>query len=256
MARLKRSTSETPTPKPTSSPEPVPFPVPETRPVQATARRIELATAQVDDALERIRERAEAQKKQAKADAEKGVKSRVDTLSPRERIFLINHLAGETQIKAAEIAGYSHPEKQGWRLAHSTKIRAAMDEILTAQQMGKLELIARLSEQARNVQADYIKPSGRVDLEAMIRDGKQHLIKGVTPTQWGPRVEFMPAYESQVQMGRYHGLFTDNVNSSGSVEVGVKESTVDKLARLAGILDKGKERRDGAAASEESNNEQ
>ena len=66
----------------------------------------------------------------------------------------------------------------------------------------------------------------------------------------------MPAYESQVQMGRYHGLFTDNVNNSGSVEVGVKESTMDKLSRLAGILDKARDRRDGAAAAEESNNEQ
>lgn len=204
-------------------------------------RRLELATAQVDDALERIRIREQAKE---------AVDSRVSTLTPKERIFLINYLAGETQVKAAEIAGYAHPEKQGWRLAHSPKIRAAIDEILTAQEMPKLKVVARLSQHAEAAYAPYLRiERGRViiDLERLINDGLGHLIKGLKETQWGQAVEFYDAQTALIQMGRYHGLFTDNVNNSGELGVKIKEPVTVKLARLAGLLNKGKERRDAAA---------
>lgn len=131
----------------------------------------------------------------------------VSTLSPMERVFLINHLAGESQVNAARVAGYKWPDKQGSRIANTPKMRAAIDEVLTRQEMGKLELIAQLSEQARNVQADYIMPDGTVDLPRLIADGKRRLIKGTKHTRYGVEVEFMPAFESQVKMAQYHGLF-------------------------------------------------
>ncbi len=235
MPRLKRSAPLVEPESPTLS---APASEAETQP---HARRLELATAQVDDALERIR---------AREQAEHGVKGRVDTLTPKERTFLINHLAGETQVKAAAIAGYKQPEKQGWRLAHSAKIRAAMDEILTAQEMPKRKVVARLSQQAEAAYAPYLKVEhgrARVDLNALITDGLGHLIKGIRETQWGQVVEFYDAQTALVQMGRYHGLFTDNVNSSGELEVKVKEPVPVKLGRLAGMLEKAKRRRDAAA---------
>lgn len=245
MPRIKRSAPETaemteePTP---ATAEPIPATAEQTK-----QRRLEMASAQVDSALERI---AERRREEAKQQAEKQVRGRVSALTPKERTFLIYHLAGETQVKAAEIAGYAQPEKQGWRLAHSASIRAALDEILTAQEMPKLKVIARLSQQAEAAYAPYLKVShgrGYVDLEALIGDGLGHLIKGFRETQWGQAVEFYDAQTALVQMGRYHGLFTDNVNSSGELEVKVKEPVTVKLGRLASILDKAKRRRDAAA---------
>lgn len=210
-------------------------------------RHLELATAQVDDALERIRIREQAK------EAKEAVDGRVSTLTPKERTFLINHLAGETQVKAAEIAGYAHPEKQGWRLAHSPKIRAAIDEILTAQEMPKLKVVARLSQHAEAAYAPYLRVErGRVtiDLERLINDGWGHLIKGVKETQWGQAVEFYDAQTALIQMGRYHGLFTDNVNQSGEVSLKVKEPALAKLIRLTQLLGKAKQRKEGAAAEQ------
>lgn len=246
MPRLKRST-------PLVAPEPPPLSVSDTEPEEplrsrpALERRVELAAAQVDDALERIRVREQAKE---------AVDSRVSTLTPKERAFLINYLAGETQVKAAATAGYKQPEKQGWRLANSPKIRAAIDEILTAQEMPRLKVIALLSQQAEAAYAPYLRSqSGRlsVDLDNLIADGLGHLIKGVKETRYGQVVEFYDAQTALVQMGRYHGLFTDNVNNSGELEVKVKEPVTVKLGRLASILDKAKERRD--AAADESNKE-
>lgn len=242
MPRIKRSAHKAveeeskPEPEPTSE--------------RAKQRRLEMASAQVDGALERI---AERRREEAKQQAEQQVRGRVSVLTPKERTFLINHLAGETQVKAAEIAGYAQPEKQGWRLAHSASIRAALDEILTAQEMPKLKVIARLSQQAEAAYAPYLKVRhgrGYVDLDALIADGLGHLIKGFRETQWGQAIEFHDAQTALVQMGRYHGLFTDNVNNSGEIKVKVKESTKDKLKRLADLLGRANERRDAAADEE------
>lgn len=241
MARIKRSA-------PTTEPESPTLPTPEpasgqSQPVgsAATERRLVLAAAQVDDALARMRSREQAKE---------AVDSRVSTLTPKERAFLINYLAGETQVKAAATAGYKQPEKQGWRLANNPKIRAAIDEILTAQEMPRLKVIALLSQHADAAYAPYLRAKGgrlSVDLDNLIADGLGHLIKGVKETRYGQVVEFYDAQTALVQMGRYHGLFTDNVNNSGELEVKVKEPVLDKLARLAGMLDKAKERRDAAA---------
>lgn len=237
MPRLKRSAPPTDTESPTSEPQADE----ESRSNSSRERRLALAMAQVDDAVERIR---------AREQAKEAVDGRVSTLTPKERTFLINHLAGETQVRAAEIAGYKQPEKQGWRLAHSPKIQAAMDEILTAQEMPKLKVVALLSQHADAAYAPYLRSrNGRlhIDLDSLIADGLGHLIKGVKETRYGQVVEFYDAQTALVQMGRYHGLFTDNVNNSGELEVKVKEPVTVKLGRLAGLLEKAKGRRDAAA---------
>lgn len=249
MARIKRSA-----PKAVEVEESPPDPEPTSE--QAKQRRLEMASAQVDSAVERI---AERRKEEAKAQAEKQVRGRVAILTPKERTFLVNHLAGETQVKAAEIAGYAQPEKQGWRLAHSASIRAAMDEILTAQEMPKLKVISRLSQQAEAAYAPYLKAKhgrGYVDLEALIGDGLGHLIKGFKETQWGQAVEFYDAQTALIHMGRYHGLFTDNVNQSGEMTVKVKEPVMKKLTRLADLLGRAKQRRTGAAANSPESDEE
>jgi hypothetical protein len=210
---------------------------------KANKRRIDIATAQVDGALERLKERE-------KESATQAVGERVSTLSVMERRYLINYLSGMTQVESAADAGYKHPEKQGWRLAHSLKIRAAIDEILTAQEMPKLKVIARLSQHAEAAYAPYLKVErGRVsvDLDALIADGLGHLIKGIKETRWGQVVEFYDAQTALVQMGRYHGLFTDNVNQSGEVSLKVKEPASTKLTRLTQLLSKAKQRQHAAA---------
>lgn len=196
---------------------------------------------------EKVEQQRAAAKEQRLTQAKREVDGVVSRLSPNERTFLIHFLAGETRTEAASLAGYKSPDKQGSRLANSPKIKAAIDEVLTAQHMGKLEVIARLSEQARAAYSPYLLPSGKVDLDRLIGDDKGHLIKGFKPGRYGLSVEFHDAQTALVNMGRVHGIFTDNVNSSGEIGVNVQKSAMDKLTRLTKILDKAKGRRDATA---------
>jgi len=60
-----------------------------------------------------------------------------------------------------------------------------------------------------------------VDIAAMERDGKKHLIKSIKPTQYGMAIEFHDAQAAKLQIGKYHKLFTDQseVKHSGTIQL-------------------------------------
>lgn len=168
-------------------------------------RQVELS-----EGLDSLKAKAKARKLE---EVQTAVFGTINTLTVQQRTFLIHYLAGETKTEAARIAGYSNPDKQGSRLSKEPKIIAAIDEYMATLEMSERELIRRMSQQARNIQANYIMPDGRVDLARIIADGNQHLIKGTRYDAKGNLlVEFVPAFESQVQIGKYRKLWTDNVD--------------------------------------------
>lgn len=65
-----------------------------------------------------------------------------------------------------------------WRLLKNVEYREALRERCAEKVMSREEVLARLSQEAANEQAAYIRGDGTVDLEALIGDGKAHLIKG------------------------------------------------------------------------------
>lgn len=151
---------------------------------------------------------------------EKYLDNIVTTLTPQERMFVLHWLAGESKTRAAEVAGYANPDKQGSRLSKRKKIVAAVDEYFRIQEMPKMEVVARLSQQARAEYASYLSVrtnEGGVEeltlnLEKLIADGKGHLIKKISRSRSGDQViEFYDAHTALVDIGRYHGIFKDNV---------------------------------------------
>lgn len=163
-----------------------------------------------------------------RAEAETRARAKYDTavsgvigLSPEYRRFAVEILVGTDLSKAYQIAFPQYTGgnagKLGWKLRKNPKIQNAIDEILDNEAMPAKEVIARLSEQARNGAMDYLRPDGSLDLEAIIRDGKQHLIKLVKPGQWGVTVEPHDAHAALTDLGRVHGIFTDktDVTSGG-----------------------------------------
>lgn len=141
---------------------------------------------------------------------ESAAKSVISTLSVQQRRFVIEYLVHGNASRAAETAGYAHPDKQGSRLRQNRKVKDAIDNYFRQQEMSAGEVAARLSEQASAAYADYIGDDGSVDLAAMRRDGKMHLVKEITYTRTGQRaVKFHDAQQALVHMGRKHGLFTE-----------------------------------------------
>lgn len=147
-------------------------------------------------------------------------------LRPRERKFVEAYLLNNwTQWKAAEIAGYKGDRGQLAKVGNHVfkrprvqmAIKAAMDE----NTMPEKEILARLTEQARNVGMNYVRPDGTVNLAQMIADHKMHLIKSITPTAHGIAVTFQDPQWALELLGKFYGLFRERVTTTTNVTVTV-----------------------------------
>ena len=141
----------------------------------------------------------------------------ISTLTPTDRRFVAALLVGQSLTDAYLHANPTYDgqnaRKLGWKLRQKEGVQSAIDEYFHAQEMGVHELIARMSQQARNEAMAYLRPNGSVDLAAIIRDGKQHLVKGTKYDKDGRLiVEFIPAFDSQVQIGRFLSIWTDKTD--------------------------------------------
>lgn len=97
------------------------------------------------------------------------------------------------------------------------EIQRRLDELI----MGKDEVLTRLAEHARAEQSRYLRPNG-VDLEALIRDGKAHLVKGIKETAHGRVVEFHDAQAALVHIGKHHKLFSEGPTGSEKDPIHIK----------------------------------
>lgn len=148
----------------------------------------------------------------------------VSGLSKMQREWLVRYLLHGNATRAAEETGYAQPHSQGPRLRKHPTILAAIDEFFHEEEMSARETIARLSQQARAEYAEYIRVvpdhNGHVvdivvDLEAMLADGKGHLIKSTKYARDGRlMIEFYDAHQALVDIGRYHGLFSDKLDAN------------------------------------------
>ncbi len=118
--------------------------------------------------------------------------------------------------------------------------------------MGPSEVLARLSDQGRISIGDFLiavpaplrdshgviqkdendqviyKQSWEINIEMVKQHG--HLIKSITFTRQGPKLELIDGQTALVQMGRHHKLFTDVQEHTGQIGFSL---TADDLARAA-----------------------
>lgn len=123
---------------------------------------------------------------------------------------------------AAKKAGYSEASAraQGSRLLTYDYILQEIEKRLKELKLDADEVLLRLGEQARAEYAQYIILDSLykacVDLEAMQRDGKMHLIKAIKETKYGQQIEFHDVQTALQLIGRHHKLFVDRNEVSGA----------------------------------------
>jgi len=140
----------------------------------------------------------------------------------RRRKFVEEYLRCWNGAEAARRAGYS--SRRGAVTASNLlaceEIKAAIQERIAETAMSADEVLLRLAEQARSIQAEYLQPDGTVDLEALIADGYGHLVKG---TRWDRAgnliVEFHDAQSALQLIGKHLRLFAEQIEHSGAVGV-------------------------------------
>lgn len=167
-------------------------------------------------------------------------------LSAMQQLFVAHYCACHHVTEAAIKAGYS--EKSAYSIGSenlkkpeiAAAIKAAMEQIYPAP-----KVITRLAEHADGTIEDFFeiteeevvlfeeitvfgkavktkretvrRPVARLDVKKGIEAGKGHLIKKYSQSDRGVMIEFHDAQTAVVQLGKYHGLFKDRIEHSGTI---------------------------------------
>ena len=147
-------------------------------------------------------------------------------LDPQHQLFVDKYFELTfNQTKAAIAAGYSKrsARNQAYRLMRNDDIRKEIDRRMSEIAMSKNEVIARLSDMARGDMRDFATvktaralashPNGNLVKKFKRTIQTTSNLEGDT-VQTKEKIEFelYDAQAAQVQIGRYHKLFTDNVD--------------------------------------------
>jgi phage terminase small subunit len=149
-------------------------------------------------------------------------------LSKKQRIFIDEYLKCWNATQAALNAGYSERSAHtiGWenlqKLAIANEIKRRLDESA----MSADEVIQAIGDIGR---ADIdklidIDDKGRPSFNFLRakEQGYLNLIKSITPTPNGLKVELHDRMKALELMGKHHALFTDKVEFDGDVTIKVK----------------------------------
>lgn len=158
-------------------------------------------------------------------------------LTSRRKRFIEAYLVCWNGAEAARRAGYSHrhSRKQASYLLTVPEVRAEIERRLEEAAMGANEVLAKLTDQARLDLGPYVTQDGKrlaLDWDKLKEAGLTHLVKSITPTSYGMRIEFHDAQMALIQLGRMYGLFKDRQ---------VKEldpETVSAMQQFAAVVTK------------------
>lgn len=166
------------------------------------------------------------------------------SLSQKQQLFVAFYCESWNATDAARRAGYKDPEQAGYENKRKQEVAAAIQERLD-DIMPAGEVLTILADQARGTMADFTDPDTEtLDLQKAYRGNKLHLIKKFsrsdTETSTRISVELYDAQAAAVQMGKYHGLFTDKVEHSGMITVEraaqMTDEEIDAELKRRGLL--------------------
>jgi phage terminase small subunit len=166
-------------------------------------------------------------------------------LTDKQQVFVEEYLRTWNATEAARIAGYAHPHVQGTQTLANLSVQEVIKARLAEKTMSADEVLVRLAEQARGdirefftieeqstqgrAEESTVERYARLDLVKLLESGKSHLVKSVTYTKFGPKVEMYDAQAALVHIGKHHGLFRDVLD----VQINPQDLTEEQLQRIA-----------------------
>ena len=139
-------------------------------------------------------------------------------LNKKQRMFLNEYLMDFNATQAAIRAGYSEKTaySMGSRLLKNVEIEQGIQKRLDEAKMSADDVLLALAEIA-NASVDDVMDieSGKkvsLNFQKAKDQGKLGLIKSITPTANGIKVELHDRMRALELLGKHHKLFTDNVN--------------------------------------------
>lgn len=171
-------------------------------------------------------------------------------LSAKQQAFVEEYLRTGNATRSAVAAGYSAKtaEQIGHQLLKKTSVADEIARRFEAKAMAADEVLARLAEQARfnpvpyilfeeirNEEGELIAKAFRgIDLDKLQEDGLGHVLKGISKTRNGLKIEFHDAQRALELIGKHLGLFKERIEHSGQIDMArVEQMSDDELERLA-----------------------
>lgn len=171
---------------------------------------------------ERCKRSASADTLYCRAHQDQGGGEAIDTLSRRQRLFVEFFFAnGLNAYQAAIDAGYSKSyAKEAYSQIISGAVKTVIDDRLAEHAMPANEALGRLSDWGRGTLAYFIGETGEVDLTTDAAKAHLHLVKKIKTDKYGrpSEVELHDPKDAVKTLAKIHGLVTDRVEHSGSVE--------------------------------------
>ena len=159
-------------------------------------------------------------------------------LTDRQKRFVEQYATnGFNATGAAEVAGYQWPEKYAYRIIRQPKIKAAIQARFKEHIMSADEVLARLTEQARGDIGNYIDDEGNVDFQKLKEEGKGHLVKSISDSKYGKRVEFYSSQAAMQLMAKYHRLFADRIENITFDMSRLSNLQLERLANGSKLID-------------------
>jgi hypothetical protein len=139
--------------------------------------------------------------------------------------FVDVFLIGWNATQAAELAGFKHPRQAGSRLLSYVDIRAALKARMEEYTMQANEVLYRLAQQARANIADFVTLERRpildnennivgyddvISLNWDTIHERGYLVKSITSTQYGPKLELHDSQTALITIGKHLQLFRES----------------------------------------------
>ena len=140
-------------------------------------------------------------------------------LTDKRTIFIQEYLIDFNATRAAKVAGYSKPRQQGSRLLTNVDIRSEIDGCIEDKAMKAEEVLIRLGDIARCSVEDLmdVDEEGKLtfNFKRAQEENKLGMIKSISPTAYGTKVELQDQMRALELIGKQLGLFKDKVEVSG-----------------------------------------
>lgn len=176
----------------------------------------------------------------------------VEGLTAKQALFVEHYLDCLNATEAARRAGYAEPRQQGSRLLTNVNVAAAVSAGLATKAMPVDEVLARLSAIGRAdirdlfafAEKDVVNEAGEVVVSEgsmtglnLHRNAPLYLIKSITPTRYGTKIELHDQKSALDTLARAHGIL--NTFDWSKVPQAIVDAiadgrlTIDDLKRLA-----------------------
>lgn len=162
-------------------------------------------------------------------------------LTIKQQVWLDEYLRCWNGAEAARIAGYKYPRQAAYANITKDYIKEAIHKRLAVKAMGADEVLVRLADQARGDISAFFRrdeDDGMVtlDWDAILHGPQRHLIRSITFTRAGPKIEIHDAQHALAHLGKHHGLFVDRVEHTG--KDGEPIEIADARVRFTSLLNR------------------